>query len=165
VDLQRKHLKAWTHFSGSKHEYSRWLNKLVKYLRLPIPFPDFLGSEDSHYILMAPRPTSTNPVEPLGQPQPTSADLGPSWPRRHQNVVSVQPSRGVLETMTIPHSIPMDLAVSRPHDVFEQLPIAADLDFSAHFFPRPDQNSGYSISAALGAGDQEFNMIIDTGYS
>jgi hypothetical protein len=70
------------------------LNKLVKYLRLPIPFPDFLGSEDS-----------------------------------------VQPSRGVLETTTIPHSIPTDLAVSRPHDVFEQLPIPADLDFSAHFFP------------------------------
>jgi hypothetical protein len=94
VDPQRKHLKAWTHFSGSKHEYSRWLNKLVKYLRLPIPFPDFLGSEDS-----------------------------------------VQLSRGVLETMAIPHSIPMDLAVPRPHDVFEQLPIPADLFLCALFSP------------------------------
>jgi hypothetical protein len=100
------------------------LNKLVKHLRLPIPFPDFLGSEDF-----------------------------------------VQLSRGVLETTTIPHSIHTNLAVSRPHDVFEQLPIPADLDFSPHFFPRPDQNPGHSTSAALGSGDQEFNMMTDTGYS
>jgi hypothetical protein len=72
----------------------------------------------------------------------------------------------ILKTTTsIPYSIPTDLVVSRPHDVFEQLPIPADLDFSAHFFPRPDQNLGHSTSAALGTGDQEFNLMIDTGYS
>jgi hypothetical protein len=49
--------------------------------------------------------------------------------------------------------------------VFKQLLIPADLGFSAHFFPRLDQNPGHLTSAALGASDQEFNMMIDTGYS
>jgi hypothetical protein len=47
---QHKHLQAQTHFSGSKHENSRWLNTRVKYLRLPMPSSDFLGSEDPVHL-------------------------------------------------------------------------------------------------------------------
>jgi hypothetical protein len=58
----------------------------------------------------------------------------------------------------------MDLAVSRPHDVFEQLRLQA-ISICLRIFSPPGSESRAFNFCGFGASDQEFNMPIDTGHS